>query len=144
MQGMSEREYAAHAGLSLGPIQKAKASGRLVLHADGSIDAYRAAATDPPKSKPVKSASPQERLKPVPETAVWLGDGSSIMNHLLVHEDDAEVVEHLRECCVETEFRLPTWRVGRIANMSLTRPSGRRPTRAFRPVHGSPTLSNAA
>ena len=75
MEGMSEREYAAHAGLSRGAIQKAKASGRLVLHADGSIDAAasdgrRAAATDPSKSRPVKSASPKERLKPVPETAV--------------------------------------------------------------------------
>ena len=39
MEGMSEREYAAHAGLSRGAIQKAKSSGRLVLHADGSIDA---------------------------------------------------------------------------------------------------------
>jgi hypothetical protein len=39
MQGMSEREYAARAGLSRGAIQKAKASGRLVLHPDGSIDA---------------------------------------------------------------------------------------------------------
>ena len=33
MQGMSERGYAAHAGLSRGAIQKAKSSGRLVLHA---------------------------------------------------------------------------------------------------------------
>ena len=39
MQGMSEREYAAHAGLSRGAIQKAKSFGRLMLHADGSIDA---------------------------------------------------------------------------------------------------------
>ena len=30
MQGMSERAYAAHAGLSRGAIQKAKAAGRLV------------------------------------------------------------------------------------------------------------------
>ena len=30
MEGMSEREYAAHAGLSRGAIQKAKTSGRLV------------------------------------------------------------------------------------------------------------------
>ena len=56
MQGMSEREYAAHAGLSRGAIQKAKVSGRLVLHTDGSIDAAasdarRAAATDPSKSR---------------------------------------------------------------------------------------------
>ena len=39
MEGMSEREYAAYAGLSRGAIQKAKTSGRLVLQADGSIDA---------------------------------------------------------------------------------------------------------
>jgi hypothetical protein len=39
MQGMSERQYAAHVGLSRGAIQKAKAAGRLVLHEDGSIDA---------------------------------------------------------------------------------------------------------
>ncbi len=52
MQGMSERTYAAHAGLSRGAIQKARKSGRLVLFADGSIDAAasdarRAATTDP-------------------------------------------------------------------------------------------------
>ena len=75
MQGMSEREYAAHAGLSRGAIQKAKTSGRLVLHVVGSIDAAasdarRAVATDPSKSRPAKSASPKDRLKPVPETAV--------------------------------------------------------------------------
>lgn len=50
--GMSEREYAAHAGISRGAVQKARQSGRLVLHADGSIDAAasdarRVQATDP-------------------------------------------------------------------------------------------------
>ena len=35
MEGMSERQYAARVGLSRGAIQKAKAAGRLVLHADG-------------------------------------------------------------------------------------------------------------
>src|SRR6266511_3736478 len=35
--GMSEREYAAHAGISRGAVQNARASGRLVLHPDGSI-----------------------------------------------------------------------------------------------------------
>ncbi|MDP7151708.1 MAG: hypothetical protein QGI08_14965 [Paracoccaceae bacterium] len=38
MKGMSERAYAVHAGLSRGAVQKAKTSGRLVLHADGSIN----------------------------------------------------------------------------------------------------------
>ena len=39
MEGLSERQYAARVGLSRGAIQKAKATGRLVLHGDGSIDA---------------------------------------------------------------------------------------------------------
>ena len=53
MEGMSERQHAAHVGLSRGAIQKAKGeageagirwmaappNGRLVQHADGSIDA---------------------------------------------------------------------------------------------------------
>jgi len=71
MQGMSERQYAAHIGLSLGAIQKAKTAGRLVLHEDGSIDAAasdrrRAETTDPSKTR--KTAAP--KLKPVPEAAV--------------------------------------------------------------------------
>jgi len=72
MQGMSERQYAAHVGLSRGAIQKAKAAGRLVLHEDGSIDAaasdrLRAEATDPSKTKKAPKA---QKLKPVPEAAV--------------------------------------------------------------------------
>lgn len=71
MEGLSERQYAACVGLSRGAIQKAKATGRLVLHADGSIDAVasdalRAEATDPSKTR----KAPQPKLKPVPEAAV--------------------------------------------------------------------------
>jgi hypothetical protein len=74
MQGMSERQYAARVGLSRGAVQKAKETGRLVLHADGSIDAAasdtrRAATTDPSKTR----ASPKSgalKLKPVPAAAV--------------------------------------------------------------------------
>ena len=71
MQGMSERQYAGHVGLSRGAIQKAKAAGRLVLHEDGSIDAdgsdaRRAAMTDPSKSRPAVARP----LKPVPDAAV--------------------------------------------------------------------------
>ena len=52
MQGMSERAYAAHAGLSRGAIQKARRAGRLVVYGDGSInaaasDVRRAEMTDP-------------------------------------------------------------------------------------------------
>lgn len=45
MKGMSEREYAAHSGLSRGRVQKARKNGRLVVHDDGSINA---AASDAP------------------------------------------------------------------------------------------------
>ncbi len=72
MQGMSERQYAAHAGVSRGAVQKAKLAGRLVLYGDGSIDAQgsdtrRAALTDPARQWP---SPPRPRLKPVPEAAV--------------------------------------------------------------------------
>jgi len=71
MEGLSERQYAARVGLSRGAIQKAKAAGRLVLHADGSIDAdasdaRRAETTDPSKTR----KAPQPKRKPVPEAAV--------------------------------------------------------------------------
>ena len=39
MDGMSEREYSSHSGLSRGAIQNAKRGGRLVFYADGSINA---------------------------------------------------------------------------------------------------------
>ena len=77
MDGMSERQYAAHVGLSRGAIQKAKESGRLVQHADGSIDAIasdarRAAMTDPAKQRGAKAAAAPAtpKLKPVPDTAL--------------------------------------------------------------------------
>ena len=71
MQGMSERQYAAHVGLSRGAIQKAKTAERLVLYPDGSInaaasDARRAETTDPSKTR----KPPTPKLKPVPEAAV--------------------------------------------------------------------------
>ena len=71
MEGLSERQYAARVGLSRGAIQKAKATGRLVLHSDGSIDAeasdaLRAQATDPSKTR----KAPKPKLKPVSEAAV--------------------------------------------------------------------------
>ena len=52
MEGLSERAYAEHTGLSRGGVQKARKNGRLVLFADGSInaaasDARRGAMTDP-------------------------------------------------------------------------------------------------
>jgi hypothetical protein len=73
MQGMSERQYAAHVGLSRGAIQKAKTAERLVLYPDGSInaaasDTRRAEITDPSKTR--KPPEPKLKPVPVPEAAV--------------------------------------------------------------------------
>ena len=77
MEGMSERQYAAHVGLSRGAIQKAKDAGRLVQYADGSIDAVasdalRAAMTDPAKQRGASENAPPPapKLRPVPDTAL--------------------------------------------------------------------------
>ncbi|MGF1660540.1 MAG: hypothetical protein ACFCUS_14045, partial [Rubrimonas sp.] len=83
MQGLSERAYAERIGMSRGAVQKAKATGRLALFPDGSIDAAasdarRFAETDPSKQRgagasPVSAApaaSPPARLKPVSEAAL--------------------------------------------------------------------------
>ena len=56
MQGMSERAYATHAGLSRGAIQKARRASRLVVYSDGSInaaasDVRRADMTDPDQQR---------------------------------------------------------------------------------------------
>ncbi len=89
MDGMSEREYSAHVGLSRGAIQKAKETGRLVQHADGSIDAAasdarRAAMTDPAKQRGKTSPAPSSpKLKPVPDTALS-AVGDTLREHGLV------------------------------------------------------------
>ena len=56
MEGMSERAYSAHSGLSRGAVQKARKAGRLVLCKDGSINAAasderRAEMTDPDQQR---------------------------------------------------------------------------------------------
>ena len=56
MNGMSEREYSTHSGLSRGAVQNAKRGGRLEFYADGSInaaasDVRRADMTDPDQQK---------------------------------------------------------------------------------------------
>ena len=56
MNGMSERDYSSHSGLSRGAIQKARKAGRLVVYGDGSInaagsDARRAEMTDPDQQR---------------------------------------------------------------------------------------------
>ena len=56
MNGMSEREYSNHSGMSRGAIQNAKRGGRLIFYADGSInaaasDVRRAEMTDPDQQR---------------------------------------------------------------------------------------------
>ena len=56
MEGMSEREYSAHPGLSREAIQKARKASRLVVYSDGSInaaasDVRRADMTDPDQQR---------------------------------------------------------------------------------------------
>ena len=88
MQGMSERQYAAHVGLSRGAIQKAKTAERLVLYPDGSInaaasDARRAETTDPSKTR----KPPAPKLKPVPEAAVAaVGGGTTFLQAKTANE----------------------------------------------------------
>jgi hypothetical protein len=70
---MSERHYAAHAGISRGAVQKARAAGRLVIHADGSIDASgsdgrRAATTDQAKRREPPGKGPG--IRPVTDAAL--------------------------------------------------------------------------
>ena len=58
MEGQSERAYAAHSGLSRGAVQQARKNGRLVLFADGSINAT---ASD---TRRVAMTDPDEQLRP--------------------------------------------------------------------------------
>ena len=56
MDGISEREYSAHAGLARGAIQKVRKAGLLVVYGDGSInaaasDVRRAEMTDPDQQR---------------------------------------------------------------------------------------------
>ena len=62
MDGMSERDYSSHSGLSRGAIQKARKAGRLVVYSDGSINATasdlrRSEMTDPDQQRRSVGAS---------------------------------------------------------------------------------------
>ncbi|MFO1127723.1 MAG: elements of external origin [Rhodospirillales bacterium] len=68
-QGMSERQYATHAGVSRPTVATARMLGRLVHYPDGSIDAEasdrrRAETTDPAMQRGRQS------IRQVPEAAV--------------------------------------------------------------------------
>ncbi|PKP79219.1 MAG: terminase [Alphaproteobacteria bacterium HGW-Alphaproteobacteria-3] len=94
-------------------LTTAEMAGRVTIGAAGKRRRYAIDCCDP-----VDMPDQDLILHPY-VLGLWLGDGSSIMNHISVHEEDAEVVEHLRACGVEAEFRLPHWRKGRIANVVI-------------------------
>ncbi len=85
MEGLSERDYATHSGLSRGAVQKARKTGRLVLFADGSIDAAasdarRGAMTDPDqqaRSQGGLVASGDGSVGPAPGHGSLSGPGDS-------------------------------------------------------------------
>jgi hypothetical protein len=74
--GLSESQYAARVGVTRQAIAKARKAGRLVLHADGSVDAAasdrrRTATGNPAQARaPHLDPAPHEDLKPVPQAAV--------------------------------------------------------------------------
>jgi hypothetical protein len=81
---MSERQYATHVGLSRGAIQKAKTAERLVLFADGSIDAEASDVRRTETNDPSKTRKPPEpKLKPVPDIALS-AVGDTLREHGLV------------------------------------------------------------
>jgi len=85
MEGLSERDYATHSGLSRGAVQKARKTGRLVLFADGSIDAAasdarRGAMTDPDQQARARGglgASGDGSVGPAPVPGSLPGPGDS-------------------------------------------------------------------
>jgi len=62
MEGMSEREYSAHSGLSRGAIQKARKASRLVVYSDGSINAAASDVRRADMTRP-RPAAPQHRRR---------------------------------------------------------------------------------
>ena len=69
---------------------------------------------------------------------LWLGDGSSWMNHISAHEDDGELADILAACGMPAVFRLPKSRKGRCANLVLD------PTFRILDENGDPVASCGA
>ena len=106
MQGMSERDYAARAGLSRGAIQKAKLAGRLVLHADGSIDPDASDARrhhlDAHHERRREEHSPQE---PEAELRAGLGVGRDAGRIVVRGAGDETWAQALEQVAAETVHR---------------------------------------
>jgi hypothetical protein len=84
MEGLSERAYAAHSGLSRGALQKARKTGRLVLYADGSInaaasDARRTTMTDHDQQMRAREGSGAGSTGPDASSATGPGESTSYL-----------------------------------------------------------------
>jgi hypothetical protein len=67
---MSIRAYARQRGVSHVAVLKAVKQGRIVLNADGTVDAMKADAAWARSSDPARRAPVGEKFRPVPEAAV--------------------------------------------------------------------------
>lgn len=106
MQGMSERAYAAHAGISRGAVQKAKDSGRLVLHPDGSIDAAASDRRRRETTDPARRRGPAARAEA--EATGVSGDGTAgaylkarTMNEVLKAQERKLAIERRKGALVD-------------------------------------------
>ena len=68
--GLSIRAYARHRGVSHVAVLHAVKQGRVVLEADGTIDAAKAHASWQQSSDPARRKAPAEKFRPVAEAAV--------------------------------------------------------------------------
>lgn len=82
-KGLSQRQYAAHAGVSLGLVCKMRRQGRLVLHDDGSVNVAATdemrAQTEGPNSKGQQDEPPEPSFEEAAhgDGAEAVGDGDS-------------------------------------------------------------------
>jgi len=78
-KGVTQRQYAEHAGVSLGAVVKMRREGRLVKHDDGSVDLE---ATDELRAQmegPNSKAQSSEAVEPSFEEAAY-GDGAEAVS----------------------------------------------------------------
>jgi hypothetical protein len=70
LMGLSIRAYARQRGISHVAVLKAVKQGRIVLEADGTIDAMKADASWARSSDPARRSPVADKLRPVPEAAL--------------------------------------------------------------------------
>lgn len=69
-RGMNQIQYAAHAGISRGAVQKAIKTNRIVLHRDGSINASASDKRRAEQTDPTQQRGDRSPMREVPTAAV--------------------------------------------------------------------------